>query len=110
MVPKHCAPSPLNTFPLIEINEKYTNLFMSVSVISMVENFMTKFTLVFLFIHVKLALKNSNTHTYMCSVLLSNLKCLLISSFQTQNEKELGKSIVDLECLLVLYCVLLCNK
>ena len=49
LVPKHHAVPPLKTFPLI--NEKYTNLFMFVSAFSMTENFITKFTFVFLFIH-----------------------------------------------------------
>ena len=51
--PQHYGLCCLNTFPLIKINETYTNLFMPVSNLSMNENFLTKCTFVFLFIHVK---------------------------------------------------------
>ena len=47
------------------------------SAFSMTENFMTKFTFVFLLIHDKLVNLEKNSvskHMYMCSVLLSNLK------------------------------------
>ena len=49
---------------------------MSISAFSMTENFITKFTFVFLLIHDKLVNigKKLTTQIYMCSVLLSNLK------------------------------------
>ena len=54
---------------------------MPISAFSMTENFMTKFTFVFLLIHDKLvnlekkfSSKTLAKHMYMCSVLLSNLK------------------------------------
>ena len=59
----------------------YKNLLMPISAFSMTENFMTKFTFVFLLIHGKLvnlekkfSSKTLAKHMYMCSVLLSNLK------------------------------------
>ena len=46
---------------------------MPVSIFWVTKNFMTKFTFVFLLIHFRRK-KKIQQHTYMCTVLLSNLK------------------------------------
>ena len=72
---------PLIHLPWIKIMKNIQTLLMPISAFSMTENFMTKFTFVFLLIHDKLvnlekkfSTKTLAKHMYMCSVLLSNLK------------------------------------
>ena len=64
----------LNTFTLDKNNEKYTNLLMPISAFSMTENFMTKFTFVFLLIHDKLVNLekkfSSKTHVHVFSTVV----------------------------------------
>ena len=72
---------------------------MSVSIFSITENFITKFTFVFLLIHnklVNLEKKPSNTHVHVFSTVVKFKMVILI--FKIESEKEMGKCIDVMEC------------
>ena len=72
---------------------------MSISIFSITENFITKFTLVFILIHDKSVNlekeKTSKTHLHVFSIAVK-FKMMVILTFKIESEKELGKSIVDI--------------